>query len=92
MLPILRRQAVCFRQGTIVAGTPANLHGFKTATRSYARKDSQDKDSIVTESTEYSKSGSDSKAAHEEAAFSRDKTRPEEQKAAEASEVSIQDG
>ncbi|KAF1984908.1 hypothetical protein K402DRAFT_395282 [Aulographum hederae CBS 113979] len=48
---------------------------------SYPRKDSQDKDSLVPESNEYSKSGSDAAAASEDpqAAFGRDTTRPEEE-------------
>ncbi|KAI9818841.1 MAG: hypothetical protein M1827_007662 [Pycnora praestabilis] len=47
----------------------------------YARKDSQDKDSINTESTEYSKSGSDAGSAQQdEAAFDPKQTDPVEQK------------
>ena len=46
----------------------------------YPRKDSQDKDSIDTEATEYSKSGTDDAAARQEdAAFDPNKTDPEEQ-------------
>lgn len=38
-----------------------------------------DKDSMSTESREYSKSGGDSSSAGADAAFSADKTRPEEE-------------
>ncbi|KAI9673048.1 MAG: hypothetical protein M1817_003212 [Caeruleum heppii] len=45
------------------------------------RKDSQDKDSINTEATEYSKSGTDDQAAHEDqAAFDPNQTAPETEK------------
>ncbi|SLM34063.1 hypothetical protein LPUS_02737 [Lasallia pustulata] len=47
----------------------------------YPRKDSQDKDSIQAEATEYSKSGTDDDAARqEEAAFDPEKTSPEDEK------------
>ncbi|QIX01433.1 hypothetical protein AMS68_006950 [Peltaster fructicola] len=88
MFSIARRQALFARQNVIASRTVVNssrcLH--QTATRSYPRKDAQDKDSIKAEPTEYSKSGSDYAAASEEAAFSADKTRPEEQRAAESKE------
>lgn len=46
------------------------------------RKDSQDRNSINTEATEYSKSGTDDQAAkQDDAAFDPSKTSPEEQKA-----------
>jgi hypothetical protein len=50
-----------------------------TASRS-AKKGAEGKDEISTESTEYSKSGGDgaSSNAVDDAAFSRDKTRPED--------------
>lgn len=48
----------------------------------FARKGAEDKDSMDTSPTEYSKSGSDSEAAHTDAAFNPNKTSPE---AAEAS-------
>jgi hypothetical protein len=54
------------------------------------RKDSQDKDSINTEATEYSKSGTDDATArNEEAAFDPKKTGPSEEKetAGEGNEV-----
>ena len=52
-----------------------------TSSRFYPRKDSQDKDSINTEATEYSKSGTDDEAARREhAAFDPDITDPNEQK------------
>ncbi|MCJ1243574.1 hypothetical protein MMC30_000771 [Trapelia coarctata] len=55
---------------------------FSSTTRTlYPRKDSQDKDSINNESTEYSKSGSDDQAARQEdAAYNPNKTDPEDQK------------
>lgn len=43
----------------------------------FARKDTQDKDSLKPESNEYSKSGSDSAAAASDAAFDPNKTSPE---------------
>ncbi|KAL8826178.1 MAG: hypothetical protein Q9170_007502 [Blastenia crenularia] len=47
----------------------------------YPRKDSQDKDSINTEATEYSKSGTDDASArHEDTAFNPDVTDPGDQK------------
>jgi len=47
----------------------------------YPRVDSQDKDSIDTEATEYSKSGTDDGVARqEEAAFDPKKTSPEQEK------------
>lgn len=63
-----------------------SLH--QTTSRAYPRKDSQDKDSINTEPTEYSKSGSDSAAAQEKEAFDPSTTRPEEEKSGGDSEVS----
>ncbi|KAF2259512.1 hypothetical protein CC78DRAFT_537046 [Lojkania enalia] len=44
------------------------------------RKDTQDKDSLNPTSTEYSKSGSDDAAAHDDAAFNPNKTSPETEK------------
>jgi len=43
----------------------------------FPRKDTQDKDSLKPESTEYSKSGSDDAAAQGDAAFDPSTTRPE---------------
>lgn len=43
----------------------------------YATKDTQDKDSLKPISTEYSKSGSDDAAAHDDAAFDPNQTSPE---------------
>ncbi|TVY31036.1 hypothetical protein LHYA1_G000206 [Lachnellula hyalina] len=49
----------------------------------YPRKDSQNKDSIDTEATEYTKSGTDDQtAANEDAAFNPDITSPEAEKKA----------
>jgi hypothetical protein len=47
----------------------------------FPRKDSQDKDSINRESTEYSKSGTDDQAAEQkQAAFDPNQTSPEQEK------------
>ena len=47
----------------------------------YPRKDSQDKDSMNTEATEYSKSATDDEGArHDDAAFNPDITDPQQQK------------
>ena len=46
----------------------------------FAHKDAQDKDSMNVEPNEYSKTGSDSQAAHKQDAFDPNTTRPEEQK------------
>jgi hypothetical protein len=68
------------------------LHQFSQTPLSRSpRKDSQDKDSINTEATEYSKSGTDDGAARqEEAAFDPSKTDPQKEKdtAGEGTEVS----
>ena len=55
---------------------------FTQSTRlAYPRKDSQDKDSINTEATEYSKSATDDESArHEDAAFNPNVTDPQKQK------------
>lgn len=58
----------------------------------YPRKDSQDKDSINTEATEYSKSATDDEGARqEEAAFNPNITDPQEEneKAGESTGVSL---
>ena len=63
-----------------------------TTTSLFPRKDSQDKDSMSTEATEYSKSGNDDMAAkEEEAAFDPELTSPESQhkKAEEGNGVSL---
>lgn len=64
---------------------------FTCATRTlYPRKDSQDKDSINRESTEYSKSGTDDQvAAQDDAAFNPDKTSPEDEMESAGNEVII---
>lgn len=59
------------------------IHRQFSQTLSFAlpRKDSQDKDSINTEATEYSKSATDDEGARQEdAAFDPDITDPQEQK------------
>lgn len=53
----------------------------QSAIRAYPRKNSQDKDSMDTEPTEYSKSGTDAEAAGEgQAAFDPSITKPGEEK------------
>jgi hypothetical protein len=55
---------------------------FSQTLPSFARKDTQDKDSLKPEPNEYSKSGSDdAAAATEKAAFDPSSTRPEEEQA-----------
>lgn len=54
----------------------------QTSLQLLPRKDSQDKDSINTEATEYTKSGTDDEvAAQDKAAFDPNQTSPEAQKA-----------
>ncbi|KAK4507675.1 hypothetical protein PRZ48_001410 [Zasmidium cellare] len=74
------------RRSTLLPRTSLNRFAiagrqFQSSTRQLASKeDLLDKDRINTESREYSKSGGDSAAAAtEDAAFSADKTRPEEE-------------
>lgn len=56
-------------------------HFSRQSPLAYPRKDSQDKDSINTEATEYSKSGTDDQSAsNEDAAFNPDVTSPEGEK------------
>ena len=53
----------------------------QTPRKAYPRKDSQDKDSINTEATEYSKSATDDEGARQgDAAFNPDITDPQHQK------------
>ncbi|PVH84183.1 hypothetical protein DL98DRAFT_512589 [Cadophora sp. DSE1049] len=61
---------------------PVRIQPFSQSTiRAYPRKDSQDKDSINTEATEYTKSGTDDgAAAQEEAAFDPKTTDPQKEK------------
>lgn len=63
-------------------GTPPPRRQFSQSTwLAYPRKDSQDKDSINTEATEYSKSATDDEGArHDDAAFNPDITDPQQQK------------
>ncbi|TKA70245.1 hypothetical protein B0A49_05315 [Cryomyces minteri] len=61
-----------------LALAPRSFHSSRRAL--YPSKDSQDKDSVVPKSTEYSKSGSDdASAATEDAAFDPNTTRPEQE-------------
>lgn len=67
------------RRGRLISPYQRNLS--QTASRRVPRKGYEDKDSINTEATEYSKSGTDDQAAkQEEAAFDPSKTSPEAQK------------
>ncbi|MCJ1351342.1 MAG: hypothetical protein MMC33_001326 [Icmadophila ericetorum] len=60
---------------------PIYRHFSQTAVSKYPRKDSQDKDSINTEATEYSKSGTDDEAARQEdTAYNPNKTDPDDQR------------
>ena len=62
-------------------GAPAHRHFSQTLRFALPRKDSQDKDSINTEATEYSKSGTDDASAQQEdAAFDPDITDPQHEK------------
>ena len=76
--------------------TIASMRPFShSAIRTYPRKDSQDKDSIDTEATEYSKSGTDDGAARQgDAAFDPSTTDPAEEKniAGEGNEVCSHSG
>lgn len=82
MSPLSRRAALGQLRRPTVSRPAAALRPFSlSSTRLYPRKDSQDRESINTESTEYSKSGSDdSSAAQEDAAFNTDTTSPREEK------------
>lgn len=65
---------------TITATTTTTTRPFSLSPLNQARKDTQDKDSLKPEPTEYSKSGSDdAAAATEKAAFDPSSTRPEEE-------------
>lgn len=88
--------ALRVERGSIVTSRKARFPLFQHRSFSQApifqfpRKDSQDRNSINTEATEYTKSGTDDQAAkQEEAAFDPSKTSPEEQKdkAGEGNEV-----
>lgn len=77
LLPTLRRSLLTTRAARaplVVASRP-----FSQAPVQFARKDTQDKDSLKPEPNEYSKSGSDDAAAAVEgAAFDPSQTRPEQ--------------
>lgn len=62
-------------------GIPARRQFSQTLSSALPRKDSQHKDSINTEATEYSKSATDDESARQEdAAFNPDITDPQQQK------------
>ena len=69
-----------------------NIRSFGHSSQlSYPRKDAQDKDSINTEASEYSKSGTDDAAARADStAFDPDTTSPEAQHEQEGGNVSNQ--
>ena len=78
LLPTLRRSLLTTRASR--APLVAASRPFSQAPIRLARKDTQDKDSLKPEPTEYSKSGSDdAAAATEKAAFDPSSTRPEEE-------------
>lgn len=60
-----------------VAGSSQRRSFHGSARSFYATKDAQDKDSLKPRATEYSKSGSDDAAAHDDAAFDPNQTKPE---------------
>ena len=81
------------RRSQIQASPSSPRHISSSAPFAYPRKDSQDKDSINTEATEYSKSATDDESARQgDAAFDPNITDPQEQhaKAGEGQGVSIQ--
>lgn len=62
-------------------GTPIHRRFSQSVKSAYPRKDSQDKDSINTEATEYSKSATDDEGARQEdAAFDPNITDPQQEK------------
>jgi hypothetical protein len=66
----------------LTSPTTTTLRPFSSTLPAYARKDTQDKDSLKPLPNEYSKSGSDdAAAATEKAAFDPSSTRPEEEQA-----------
>jgi hypothetical protein len=83
-----------FPRTTALSLTPFVTRPFsRTPALPYPRKDSQDKDSIDTEATEYSKSGTDDGAARQDkAAFDPSTTDPQKEKdiAGGGNEVSIE--
>ncbi|KAF2670433.1 hypothetical protein BT63DRAFT_424377 [Microthyrium microscopicum] len=64
--------------GTRIASVKRQFH--ETATTKYARKDSQDKDSIKPESSEYAQGSSDDVAAKKDVAFDPNTTDPHQEK------------
>ena len=77
----VKQQAQQARFQQLLPGISANRHFSQTVSFSLPRKDSQHKDSINTEATEYSKSASDDEGARQgDAAFDPDITDPQEQK------------
>jgi hypothetical protein len=81
LLPTLRRSIFTTR-ATARAPLAVSSRPFSQAPIRFARKDTQDKDSLKPEPNEYSKSGSDDAAAAvEKAAFDPSETRPEQESA-----------
>ncbi|KAL8643771.1 MAG: hypothetical protein Q9226_008134 [Calogaya cf. arnoldii] len=65
--PLLRASHKCRTPSVATSSTPLNIRPLSQTTYfSYPRKDSQDKDSLQPEATEYSKSGTDDAAARQE--------------------------
>ena len=86
MLSSIARRRLFLSQPRFIPTTATNpiaiRHLHATTTRPYPRKDTQDRESMNTESNEYSKSGggdNSAAAATEDVAFSADKTKPEEE-------------
>jgi hypothetical protein len=77
----LLRQSAVRRTPFLPPTAIRNPAYYTTTTRLSAKKGAESRDSISTESTEYSKSGGDgaSSSAVDDAAFDPDKTTPEEQ-------------
>ncbi|KAL6714351.1 hypothetical protein ACLMJK_007774 [Lecanora helva] len=80
-MPITRRQFSPPPQAQRACVLPAQRQFSQSANVAYPRKDSQDKDSINTEATEYSKSATDDEGARQQdAAFDPNITDPQHQK------------
>ena len=80
ILRVVRRQSINSYTPRLTPSIRPIRPFSQTSLSRYPRKDSQDRESINAEPTEYSKSGSDAGAAkQEEAAFDPETTRPEEE-------------
>jgi len=87
---ILARRTAFLNTTTTMTTTTAPLRTFSTSRATlYAAKDTMDKDSINTRTTEYSKTGGDDAVAHESEAFDPSQTTPEGQKASGAADKKV---